>query len=72
MMTFLIDSGASQKSANLAALKRVQRVLAICQYGIREKARVMLANCALVKSEGVKGKPASSVSDSCISKSSQC
>ena len=64
VMNLLVDSGASQHFANLAALKKSPTIYeALCRDCKREEATVRLADGMLVKSEGVQAELASSLSD---------
>ena len=64
VITPLVDSGASQNVANLAALKKSSTIYgALCRDGKREEASVRLADGTLVKSERVHVEPAFSFSD---------
>ena len=63
-MTLLVDSGASQNFANLAALKKSPTIYEVlCRDGKREEATVRLEDGTLVKSEGVYAELAVSFSD---------
>ena len=71
MMTLLIDSGASQNLAILAALKRSPTIYeALCRNGKHEGATVRLGNDTLVKLESEFTLNSPSVSmNSCIERS---
>ena len=54
VMNLLVDSGASQNFANLAALKKSPTIYEVlCRDGKREEATVRLEDGTLVKSEAV-------------------